>query len=34
MLDFFGRASLEATFDPEGLIGRGLYVARGVRQRP
>lgn len=27
MLDFFGQAGLSVQYDPEGLFGRGLYVA-------
>jgi ubiquinone/menaquinone biosynthesis C-methylase UbiE len=28
MLSFFSRAGLQATFDPEGIFGRGMYTAR------
>jgi len=28
MLEFFGRAGLTARYEPEGFVGRGLYVAR------
>jgi ubiquinone/menaquinone biosynthesis C-methylase UbiE len=31
MLDFFTQADLEATYDPTGLSGRGLYIARVPR---
>lgn len=30
MLECFRQAALQATFDPEGLSGRGLYVARAA----
>jgi hypothetical protein len=30
MTDAFARAGLKSTYDPVGLTGRGLYVARAV----
>jgi ubiquinone/menaquinone biosynthesis C-methylase UbiE len=33
MLDAFRAAGLQATYDPAGLIGRGLYVARTMENK-
>jgi hypothetical protein len=30
MMSFFHRAGLETRYDPEGIFGRGLYVARAA----